>query len=237
MRVVVVEDEAMVARRVETLTKEVLGKRLTTINIKRTLSEAQEYLFNHPVDVLLLDLNLNGKDGFELLKLAVSGSFHTIIISAYEDKAMEAFEYGVLDFVGKPFTTARLEKAFNRLFDAEKKSSYLTKYLSIRSTGTLKILPVSEILYLKGAGVYVEICMKDGSRELHDKTLEKLTMILPNNFERIHKSYIVNFDEVKEFHAENYNKIECELHSGEHLPVSRSKYKTIKDSFNMNVSG
>ena len=231
MRVVIVEDEAMVARRVEDMVKSVLDKKLTSITVKKTLKEAENYLFENPVDVLLLDLNLNGRDGFDLLKLAVSGSFHTIIVSAYIDRAIEAFDYGVLDFVGKPFTEERMKQAFDRYFDVDRKSSYLTKYLSIRSTGRLKIIPVDDILYLKGAGVYVEIFTKTNGRELHDKTLEKLQHILPNNFLRIHKSYIVNLSELKQIHAANYNKIECELQNDEKIPVSRSRYKEIKDQF------
>lgn len=228
MKIVIVEDEATVARRVETLTREVLGNKVTSIVVKQTFYEAKSYVFEHNIDLLLLDLNLNGKDGFELLKLAVSGAFHTIIISAYDERAIEAFEYGVLDFVSKPFTRKRLNKAFGRLHDAEKNASYLTKYLSIRAKGTLKVIAVSDVMYIKGAGVYVEVCLQDGSVELHDKTLEKLTAVLPSSFVRIHKSYIVNFDYVNLFHAKDYNKITCELHNGDQLPVSRTRYKEIK---------
>jgi DNA-binding LytR/AlgR family response regulator len=229
MKIVIVEDEATVARRVETLTREVLGNKVTSIVVKQTFYEAKSYVFEHNIDLLLLDLNLNGKDGFELLKLAVSGAFHTIIISAYDERAIEAFEYGVLDFVSKPFTRKRLDKAFGRLHDAEKNASYLTKYLSIRAKGVLKVIAVSDVMYIKGAGVYVEVCLQDGSVELHDKTLEKLTAVLPSSFVRIHKSYIVNFDYVNLFHEKDYNKITCELHNGDQLPVSRTRYKEIKD--------
>lgn len=231
MKIIIVEDEATVARRVATLTKEVVGNKLTSIAVKQTFYEAKSYIFEHSIDVLLLDLNLNGKDGFELLKLAVSGAFHTIVVSAYQERAIEAFEYGVLDFIGKPFTRKRLQQAFQRVMDAEKSRDYLTKYLSIRNTGSLKIVAVENIWYIKGAGVYVEIFLKDGTVELHDKTLDRLMDILPNYFVRIHKSYIVNFDCVKMFHAENYNKITCELHQGTQLPVSRTRYKAIKDAY------
>ena len=231
MKIVIVEDEATVARRIESLTREVLGAKVTSIATKQTFYEAKSYLFEHPVDVLLLDLNLNGKNGFELLKLAVSGAFHTIVISAYEDRAIEAFEYGVIDFLSKPFTRKRLNQAFERIIEVKKESHYLTKYLSVRVKGGLKIVPVEQVMYIKGAGVYVELFLTDGTVELYDKTLERLMVILPNNFVRIHKSYIVNFEQVHMFHAENYNKITCELNNGIAIPVSRTRYKEIKDEF------
>ena len=92
MIVVIVEDEPLIANRIERLTKEILDKKLTKIMVKNSLQEARHYLFEHPTDLLLLDLNLHGKDGFELLKLAVSGSFQTIIISAHTDKALEVIK-------------------------------------------------------------------------------------------------------------------------------------------------
>ncbi|MBK7227614.1 MAG: hypothetical protein IPH97_01775 [Ignavibacteriales bacterium] len=60
-------------------------------------------------------MNLNAKDGFELLKQVVSQSFHTIVISANINRAIEAFEYGVLDFIPKPYNIERLKAAFQRL--------------------------------------------------------------------------------------------------------------------------
>ncbi|HAS47681.1 MAG TPA: DNA-binding response regulator [Microscillaceae bacterium] len=234
MKIIVVEDEATVARRIVSLTQAVLGTKLTSIVTKQTFYEAKSYIFEHSVDVLLLDLNLNGEDGFELLKLAVSGAFHTIVISAYEERALEAFEYGVVDFLSKPFTRKRLRQAFERIVNTDKASHYLTKYLSVRVKGGLKIVPIEQVMYIKGAGVYVELFLKDGTVELYDKTLERLMVILPAHFVRIHKSYIANFEYVKMLHAENYNKITCEFLSGASVPVSRIRYKEIKDAYDKN---
>ena len=114
MRVVIVEDEPTVAGRIKRLTEKILAAELTALIHFDELDEALDYLSSHPIDLLLLDLNLHGRDGFEILANTVSGSYHTIIISAYAEKALKAFEYGVLDFVAKPFSTARLRKAFVR---------------------------------------------------------------------------------------------------------------------------
>lgn len=228
MNIVIVEDELPVANRIERFIKEILRERLTKIVIKHSLPEAMQYLFEHPIDLLLLDLNLHGKNGFELLKHAVSGAFHTIIISAYTDKAIEAFEYGVLDFVGKPFTIKRLQKAILRFENIETKNSYPTKYIAVRKTGKLLLIEVDKIKYIKGAGIYSEIILKDGTIELHDKSLTRLMAILPSNFIRTHKSYIINMQSVKSFSSLGGSKYTLELFTHEILPVSRTKYKEIK---------
>ncbi|WWW34360.1 response regulator [Stenotrophomonas rhizophila] len=58
-------------------------------------------------DGLLLDLNLGGEDGFELLRRAVAGRYHCVVVSAHRERALQAFEHGVLDFVPKPFSRER----------------------------------------------------------------------------------------------------------------------------------
>ncbi|MFC1563559.1 LytR/AlgR family response regulator transcription factor [candidate division KSB1 bacterium] len=229
MIIVIVEDEAPVADRIERFTREILKGKLTKIIVKNSLTDASDYLIQHPINLLLLDLNLSGKDGFELLKQAVSGSYHTIIISAYTDRAIEAFEYGVLDFLGKPFTIERLKKAFERFENIEEKNTYPSKYIAVRKSGKLILIDVDNIVYIRGAGIYSEIILKDRAIELHDKPLNRLDVILPSNFIRTHKSFIVNIQSVKSFSTLGGSKYELELTEGEKLPVSRNKYKEVKE--------
>lgn len=229
MNIVIVEDEQLVANRIERLTREILKEKISKISIKNSLQEAMHYIFEHPTDLLLLDLNLNGKSGFELLKVAVSGSFHTIIISAHTDKAIEAYEYGVLDFIGKPVTSERLQKAFLRLEQVVDKNIYSAKYVAIRKNEKLILIEIEKIKYIIGAGNYSEIVLNDSSKEIHDKSLSRLDAILPPSFIRIHKSYIVNIKCVRNFSAFEGSRYTVELDNKEVLPVSRNKYKEIKE--------
>ena len=228
MIVVIVEDEPLLARRIERFTKDILERKLTKTVVKNSLQDAMRYLSDHPVDLLLLDLNLHGRDGFDLLKQAVSGAFHTVIISAHTDRALEAFEYGVLDFIGKPFTRERLQKAFSRLETADSKNRIPTKYVAVRKGSKLHLIDVDEIRFIRGADIYSEIILDDGSVELHGKTLSKLNAILPSGFIRTHKSYIVNIQRVKTISSMGGSRYILELHTGEILPVARTKYKEMK---------
>ena len=148
-------------------------------------------------DLLFLDLNLNGKDGFDLLQSVVAESFHTIVISAYKERAIEAFEYGVLDFIPKPFDMERLSKACLRI-TSPKQSEAQTKFLAIKKKGKRHLIRVEEIKYIKGAGIYTEIFLKNGQTAIHNKSLENLSLLLPQPFERIHKSFLVAMDEARE---------------------------------------
>lgn len=228
MRVLIVEDEPLLAQRLERFCRELLGERLESVRVAHLFSQAQTWMAESPIDLLLLDLNLHGRDGMELLASSVAGSFHTIIVSANTDQALRAFEYGVIDFVPKPFSRERLGQALQRL-DPALRSATATKFLAIRKPGRIDVVPVDRIAYVEGAGAYSELVLEDGRRELHDKTLERLLTVLPPVFERVHKSYLVRWDRVKALHASEGSHYEVELANGVRLPVGRARYKELRE--------
>ncbi|MGD8306993.1 MAG: LytTR family DNA-binding domain-containing protein [Ignavibacteria bacterium] len=232
MRILIVEDESLVAKRIKRLTEQALVEKNISIVLRSTLESASAYLDEHPIDLLLLDLNLSGKDGFEILKNVVSESFHTIIISANTDKALEAFEYGVLDFIGKPFTLERLQKAFERIEKAAENASYPAKYLSVKQRRNLHVININEICYIKGSGGYSELHLHNGNNFLHNKSLDNLGAILPSYFVRVHRSYLVNIRYTDCFRSHSGSKYDLLMKNKEVIPVSRNRYKQIKEIVN-----
>ncbi|HWA24239.1 MAG TPA: LytTR family DNA-binding domain-containing protein [Lacunisphaera sp.] len=229
MKVALIEDEPLVARRLERFCREVLGAGLEKLHAATSFDQASAWLAENPVDVVLLDLNLDGQDGMELLKRSVASSFHTIIVSANTDRALEAFEFGVLDFVPKPFTRDRLAQAFARVRGPVARSGSATRNLAVRKAGRIELVAVDQVLFVQGAGNYSELVLADGRRELHDKTLEKLEALLPEGFERTHKSYLVRRDAIKALHASEGSHYELELKNGTCLPVGRTRYKELRE--------
>ena len=229
MNILIVEDEARIAKMTAERCQEILGVELTQIHICNELHDALQYIKDETIDLLLLDLNLNGEDGFELLQELVAESFHTIIISANEDKALKAFEFGVIDFLAKPYSKERLSQAFDRVKSIEKRSQYSTNFLSIKKHGRINMISIDKIKYLQASGRYTEVFLADSQKELHDKTLEKLYTLLPGHFERIHRSYIVNLHEIKGVHIHQGTKYELELQDGTILPIGRTRYKELKE--------
>lgn len=230
MNIVIVEDERVSARRLERLIREILGDKITSLQCIETLQGSVEFLSHNPVDVLFLDLNLNGQDGFELLHSVLSEAFQTIIVSANTDRAIEAYEYGVLDFIAKPFDKTRLMKAFERMERVDSRIEHAAKMLVVRNQGRLQIVPVETIKHLQGAGDYAELHLHDGSILLHNKSLEALMKILPESFVRIHKSFITDSKYITNLRIYGGGKYECMLKDGTVLPVSRTRYKELLDS-------
>jgi DNA-binding LytR/AlgR family response regulator len=228
VRIVIVEDEPLVAQRLARLCREILGPELEHVQVCTTYDEAAAVLATRPADLLLLDLNLHGRDGMDLLHASVAASFHTIIVSANTDHALRAFEFGVLDFVPKPFTQARLARALSRVTDRAGRAVQPAKYLAIRKSGRIEVVAVADVDYIQGARSYSELVLKNGRRELHDKPLARLAALLPGGFERIHKSYAVRLSDICAIHAREGSHYEAELRNGVRLPVGRTHYGSLK---------
>ena len=231
MHILIVEDEPIIARRI----KRILGEQLATspkqIAIAHHLEDGIDYINEHEIDLLFLDLNLQGDNGFDILERVSASAFHTIIVSANKDQALKAFEYGVLDFVPKPFNQERIAKALARVQGTEHVEQSGRKYLSIQKRGRHILKEIEHMLFAKGAGIYSELFFEDQSKEVHNKNLDKLSQLLPPHFERIHKSYIVNSKRIKSLKAEAGGKYSLEIEGGDLLPVSRSRYKDLKEKW------
>lgn len=228
MNILIVEDEARIARRIERMTRDIFGNSLQSLTHITTLDEAVKFIENSSLDLVMLDLNLNGENGFDLLTTAISGSFHTVIISAYKEQAITAFEYGVLDFVPKPFNRDRLKEAFNRVITKEKTETNTVRFLAVKKRHRIQLISIEDVLYIKGAGSYTELLLFNGTKELHDKSLEKLEQLLSPAFYRVHKSYLVKMSEIKDIIVRSGSKYVAELKNGAQIPIGRTKYKDIK---------
>ena len=231
LHILIVEDEARIARRIERLTTEILQERIAELKVENRLGTGLEYVRKHRIDLMILDLNLAGEDGFRLLQTVAAESFATIIISAYRNRALEAFEYGVLDFIAKPFRKERLEKAFRRVLNKTSRSDHPVKYLPVKKQGRIILVRVEDLLYIQGANIYAELHLKNGQKELSDKSLESIFQLLPAHFARIHRSYIANMNEAAALNVEAGGKYQLLLRNEQSLPIGRTRYKELKAMF------
>jgi two-component system response regulator LytT len=193
VNIAIVEDEAIVARRLERMLGAIVAG--CSIRVTPTLREALELIRATPIDVLFLDLNLNGRDGFRVLEEAAASPFQTVVVSAHHDQALRAFDYGVTDFVAKPWSEERLRTAVERVTSRAPRGR--AKTLVVRKGRELRTIAATDILYARGADDYAELHLIDGSVHLHEKTLSTIETLLPSGFLRVHRSYVVNFARVR----------------------------------------
>jgi DNA-binding LytR/AlgR family response regulator len=221
VNVLIVEDEDVVARRLARLARAILGERLASLETTTTIEDALECLRARSLDLVFLDLDLNGDDGFRVLGEAVAGSFQTIIVSAHADQALRAFEYGVTDFVAKPYTEERLRQALARVDKREPALRDRLRVLAVRRRGEVRLLPLDAIVRIAAADDYSEVHCEDGTTWLHDKTLAALEHLLPGRFERVHRSHIVDVGRIASWQIAEGSRYHLVLDRGDQVPAGR----------------
>lgn len=107
-------------------------------------------------------------------------------------------------------------------------SSMRVQRLAVRKRGRIELVPVSDLLFVQGADNYVELVLRDGRRELYDSTLAEICRILPSDFVRIHKSYVVRLSAVQWIQVRGGSQYTVKLAGGPLLPIGRTRYKTIQ---------
>lgn len=230
IRIISLEDEPIIADRIKRFCVEILGDRIKEYKTFDDVKSAMTELIDGKCDLFLLDLNLHGEDGFEILQKCASVAAQTIIISAYKDKAIEAFDYGVVDFIAKPFDQQRFRLALNR-FDGHSERKHYPRFLSFRTPGKMSVAQLDEVIFISGADKYSEVHLANGSEKLHDKSLSQFEQMLPRTFERIHKSHIVCLDQIDSFETLEGSRYFVILKTGDRLPVGRTRYKALKNRY------
>lgn len=190
--------------------------------------EANDVLQAHDVDLMFLDINMPQLTGTEFLK-GLTDPPVTIFTTAYPNYALEGFELNALDYLVKPISTERFLTACNRAIEqAELKQKAKAgqvqdggaDFFFVKADKKLVRVNMADIVYIEGLKDYVIIRMPN-DRVITLQTMKSLEDRLPTaNFQRIHRSFIVNLDRIEALHG---NMVEVtEKGKTTSLPVGKS---------------
>lgn len=158
----------------------------------RNAVHAFEYLGQHPVDLLFLDIEMPLVNGLQFLK-ALPKPPKTIFTTAYKQYAFEGYELGVLDYLLKPFSYERFLKAIEKL---ELRSTITNEadisHLLIKDKSGWLNLKQQEIFYIEGCGDYVKIITAKEVYVIYHTMKGILEKLNPQLFVQAHRSFIVN---------------------------------------------
>jgi two-component system LytT family response regulator len=193
-------------------------------------------------DLLLLDIQMPGLSGFEVLEL-LEREVAVVFITAYDEHAVRAFEVHAVDYLLKPFSRERLAEA---LTQARKRLGRPRPWLPvIAGAARPGGLPLTRVLVRDGLQVHVipvealdvaearddYVCLRARGREYRkQQTLGELAAQLdPAKFVRVHRSFIVNLDRVARLERYAKDSRLAVLKDGTKLPVSRAGYARLRD--------
>ncbi len=168
--------------------------------------DAMNYIYNHTVDLVFLDIQMDQLSGIQFLEVLKTKP-SIILTTAFDHYALKGYELDVSDYLLKPFSFERFLKSVNKVYhqhtmtvELNRKSSALNeeekKRIFIKSGNTLEQIEVGEILYIEGMKEYLGIHVGQ-KRIIVLMSFQKLQALLPaGQFVRIHKSYLVAIEKI-----------------------------------------
>ena len=177
-------------------------------------------------DLVVLDIQMPGMTGFEVIDaIGVDAMPAVVFATAYDEFALRAFDVHAVDYLLKPFSRERFDRAFERALErkpiAPLIASLPLERVVVRDRDRLFFVPVDEIVHLSAEGNYVRVHTA-GTSHLIRATLADLEARLDaKRFARIHRSGIVNIEAIKEVRAHFHGDYIVTLKTGATLRLSR----------------
>ena len=189
-------------------------------------------------ELIFLDIQMPKITGFELLEL-LENPPAVLFTTAFDQYAVQAFDVKGIDYLVKPFSEARFAQAITRFLSQQKTktvpeavdypvSEERNKRIVVRVKNEIKIIQTQEVRYFEAEDDYISIHTQEG------KFLKKMTMkqleesLDPDKFARIHRSFLVNLQEVAGLEPYEKESYLLRLRSGQKIPVSKSGYARLR---------
>ena len=177
--------------------------------------DALEYIQNHNIDLIFLDIEMPKLSGISLAKI-IENKTKVIFTTAHREFALEGYELNVVDYLLKPFSFDRFLKAVQRVVKRETQNTetLINDFIYVKVNKKMMKINFSELLYIEGLSNYIKIHTKNETLVVYDKLSVLANRLSSNSFMRIHKSYIINLKKVK-LYTREYVEI-----SNKHIPIS-----------------
>ena len=232
LKTIIVEDE-QISREI---LRNYIGKycpNLELLGEASNIEEAYELIQKHELDLVFLDVEMPFGNGFDLLERVEDRTFETIFVTAYDHYAIEALNNQATYYLLKPISIDELIKSVSLVTEIKEKENQLQNTILQPKTTVIngkitiplqdgfEVINVEEIVFCKADDNYTEIHFSN-SRKIVSKTLKHFEEVLKEYpFARIHKSYLVNINEITKYKKGKGGSVE--LTNGKEVLVSASK--------------
>ena len=207
--------------------------------------EAVKAVSERKPDLVFLDVQMPKLDGFEVLELIDAG-VAVIFVTAYDQYAMRAFDANAVDYLLKPFSADRFNKALDRvrqrlgsptpapkisapeLSAAARAPEQKLERIVVKDGTKVHIIPIDKLDYVEAQDDYIAL-RSEKKNYLKQQTISSIeTQLDPKRFVRIHRSYIVNLERIARIEPYTKDSRVAVLTDGTQLPVSRSGHAKLK---------
>lgn len=203
---------------------------LQLISKKDSAIHAFESLHQNEIDLMFLDINMPIISGLDFLK-SLSHPPLVIFTTAYPDYAVDGFELDAVDYLLKPISKERFDKAIEKVFQRLQRNIDLSTssnpqntkpekdYIFVKADGKLTKVMFEDLVYCEGMKDYIKLYFKSKKYLVIHQTMKAMEELLPDNiFMRIHKSYIASIPAIKTIQNNMISFIDTDVS----IPVSIS---------------
>ena len=225
IRCIVLDDEFLAVKLLNGYIEQTGGLKLVLGTTKA--SEAIELIKNGLADLIFLDVQMPEITGIELMNITRNFDSKVILTTAYSQYALEGYEHDIIDYLLKPITFDRFLKAVNkakaRLQVTPSKPPVSTPdFIFVKTEYRLQKVMLANILYLEGLRDYIAFHTTAG-KILSLERMKNMDELLPqNSFIRIHKSYIININNI------DYLERGRIVINKEYLPIGETYKETVR---------
>lgn len=203
--------------------------------------EGVKAIMQHQPDLIFLDIQMPKINGFEMLEL-IETPPAVIFTTAFDEFAMKAFDNNAIDYLLKPFSKERFDKAFEKWLSKRNTPSDINDQLTenrqrtadensrvvVKTHNQIRIIPIHDIIYLEAYDDYVKMHTTQGMF-LKKRTMSSFEQGLnPNEFVRVHRSYIIKLDQLTRIEQPEKDVHVALLKTGAKVPLSKTGYGRLK---------
>lgn len=214
MKTILVDDEPHCISRMKMLLNDYCLNEISIVDTCMDIDSAEKSILKHKPQLVFLDVQINDKTGFDLLKRFEKIDFKVVFATAYERYALEAIKFSAVDYLLKPIDPddliATVQKLKNETAENENGTGYDLLFENLQSLKNRKIavptqteilfIPMDDIIHCKSDVNYTTIFLKSGKSIFVAKTLKSFESLLsPHHFFRIHNSHLVNLNCIKSY--------------------------------------
>ena len=219
IKCVIIEDEILAQKLLQKYIEK--DMRLQILKVCNNGQEAFEYLSDNKIDIAFCDIQMPLLNGIDLLKI-IEYKPISILTTAYENYALQGFALDVVDYLLKPFSYDRFQQAVNKAvelyqFRIEKNQEKVNeeKFIYLRANQMMQKVFLDSILYIEALKDYVQLITTDKKITIQD-TMKSMEEQLPENYIRVHKSYIINKNKIEKYTAQSV------IVSAKEIPIGRA---------------
>ncbi|MGC6413562.1 MAG: LytR/AlgR family response regulator transcription factor [Bacteroidia bacterium] len=228
LNAVIIDDELSGRTMIEFYLKEFMGDLFENLVAVSNINAAAKAIDDLKPHIVFSDYELRGENGL-MVQQHLSEDIPVVVVSAHSQYAVEAIHCNVLDYLLKPLNESEMIRFRERLIRCfEKKSSNLIDdniNIVIKDGGENIVIPINEVVFLEACGAYSKI-ITENKNYIASKTLKSLENQLPEDFIRVHRSYIVPVRQIKSFTSSDL----C-LKNGYTISLSKTGKRLLQQHF------